>query len=194
MSPWMCQPDLFWVYWGVGDLEEVLTEREDYTTRLSWGCHRSLHVRLVLCGCKWNLAVRAPWLFQPNLFGVFWVVFDLKKLHIEREDYNTRLSGGCHRSLNMGLVPYANTWKWALCAPGMCQPNLCWVYWGVGDLEEVLTEREDYTTRLSWGCHRSLHVRLVKYLPKEKIIPQDYLGAVIEVFMLGWFCADASET
>jgi hypothetical protein len=52
-------------------------------------------VRLVPCGCKLNLAVGAPWLCQPNLFGVYWVVFRVKELLLKREDYNTRLSWCC---------------------------------------------------------------------------------------------------
>jgi hypothetical protein len=157
----MGQPNLFAVYWVVFDLKELLIEREHCITRLSGGCHKSLYVRLVPCGCKWNLAVGAPWLCQPNLFGVYWVVFDLKELLLKREDYNSRLSGGCHRSRIMGLVPYPHTWKYALYAPWMCQPNLFWVDWIVFDLKELLAEREDYTTRLSVGFHRSPHVRLV---------------------------------
>ncbi len=44
-----------------------------------------------------------------------------------------------------------------------------------------------------WGLLSCLYTWR-NYSLKEKIITQDYLGAAIEVFMLGWFCADASET
>jgi hypothetical protein len=124
-----------------------------------------------LYGCEQKLDLCHSWLYQPNLFRVYWDVLDLNELLVEGEDYSTRIYGVYHISPHVRLGLYGRKLKLAPCAPWLCQPNLFWVYRGVFDLKGPQIEEKDYSRRMYGVCHRSPHVRLGPYGRKLNVPP-----------------------